>query len=156
MSNHWKVSMKNKEYIAIKDDFLSKPLYPLENVKLMGSRCRACEEVFLGKVVACQQCQGEDMEDIALSSYGTLYSYTIARNRPPGDYKGPEPFEPFAIGLVELPKGIRILAPLTGCSFEELEIGMALELSVEEFCTDEEGRTVLTYKFRPQKSKEEQ
>jgi len=142
-----------KHYVAIKDDFFSKPLYPLENVRLMGSRCRLCGEVFLGKAVACQQCQSEDMEDITLSCYGVLYTYTIIRNRPPGDYKGPEPFEPFAVGLVELPEGIRIVAPLR-CQFEELRIGMELELSIEEFYTDEEGRTVLIYKFRPRKQKE--
>ena len=143
--------MKNKEYVAIKDDLLSKPLYPLENVRLMGSRCRACGEVFFGKAVACQQCQREDMEDTVLSREGTLYSYTIIRNRPPGEYKGPdEPFEPFAVGLVELPEGIRILAPLAGCSFVELMIGMDLELSIEEFCKDELGKTVLRYTFRPQ------
>lgn len=139
-------------YIAIKDDFLSKPLYPLENVKLMGSSCLSCGEVYFGKAVACQQCQAEDMDDITLSRQGTLYSYTIARNKPPGDYKGPEPFEPFAIGLVELPEGIRILAPLKEVNFNEIKIGMELELSLEEFYTDEEGRCVIAYGFKPQKT----
>lgn len=141
--------MNTKEYVAIKDDFLSKPLYPLENVRLMGSRCRDCGEVFFGTAVACQQCQGDKMEDIVLSNHGTLYGYTVIRNKPPGDYKGPEPFEPFPVGLVELPEGIRILAPLTGISFEELKVGTELELSIEELYEDEAGRRVLTYKFRP-------
>jgi hypothetical protein len=144
----------NKEYVAIKDDFLSKPLYPLGDVRLMGSRCCACGEVFFGKAVACQQCQGENMEDIALSRYGTLYSYTIARNRPPGDFKGPEPFEPFAVGLVVLPEGIGILAPLKGLNLDEIKVGMELELSIEEFYTDEEGRGVLAYGFKPRKKKQ--
>jgi uncharacterized OB-fold protein len=143
--------MSKKKYIAINDDLFSKPLYPLENVTLMGTRCRACGEVSFGKIVGCQQCQSEDLDDIALSRQGKLYSYTIIRNRPPGDYKGPEPFEPFAVGLVELPEGIRILAPIAGCNFEELRIGMELELSIEEFYEDESGRTVLTYKFRPKR-----
>lgn len=147
--------MNKKEYTAIKDDFLSKPLYPLEKVRLMGSKCRACGEVLFGKAVACQQCQSEDMEDVALSRYGTLYTYTIVRNRPPGDYKGAEPFEPFAAGLVELPEGIRILAPLTGCNFEEIKIGMELGLSIEEYYEDEAGMMVLTFKFKPQKAGKE-
>ncbi|MFC2067203.1 Zn-ribbon domain-containing OB-fold protein [Chloroflexota bacterium] len=138
-----------KDYVAIKDEFFSKPLYPLEKVTLMGSRCRNCEEVYFGKAVACQNCQGEDLEDTALSREGTLYTYTIIQNKPPGDYKGSDPFEPFAVGLVELPEGIRILAPLAGCSFDEIKIGMKLKLSIDEFYKDEEGRTVLSYSFRP-------
>ena len=148
--------MQNKEYVAIKDGFLSKPLYPLEDVRLMGSRCCTCGEVFLGKAVACQQCQGENMEDITLSRYGTLYSYTIARNRPPGDYKGLEPFEPFAVGLVELPEGVRILAPLKGVNLDEIKIRMKLELSIEELYTDEEGRSVLAFSFKPRRTGKEQ
>lgn len=145
----------NKQYVAIKDDFLSKPLYPLEHISLMGSRCRNCGEVFLGKAVGCQQCQGEDMEDLALSHYSTLYSYTVVRNKPPGDYKGPEPFEPFAVGLVELVEGIRILAPLKELDLDEIEIGMELELSIEELYTDEEGRGVLSFSFKPRKTERE-
>jgi len=143
------MSPTEKKYTSIKEDFFSKPLSPLENVRLMGSRCSVCGEVLFGKAIACQQCQSEKMEDVALGRDGILYSYTVIRNKPPGDYKGREPFEPFAVGLVELPEGIRILSPLTGCGFEELRIGMELELSVEEFYEDEEGRKVLTYKFRP-------
>ncbi len=141
--------MNKEEYIPIKEDLFSKPLYPLENVRLMGSKCSKCGEVFFGKAIACQQCQGEELKDIVLGRKGRLYTYTIIRNKPPGDYRGSEPFEPFGVGLVELPEGIRILAPLTGCAIEDLKIDMELELSIEEFYKDEEGRKVLTYGFRP-------
>ena len=141
-----------EKYIGVKDDFFSKPLYPLENVRLLGSKCRDCGEVFLGKAAACQQCQSENMESITLSQNGTLYSYTVARNRPPGDYKGPDdPFQPFPVGLVELPEGIRILS-LLDCDIDKVEVGMKLELSIQRLYDDEEGRTVLTYKFKPVKS----
>ena len=72
------------------------------------------------------------------------------RNRPPGDYKGPDnPFEPFIAGLVELPEGIAVLAPIDGIDFEDVKINMKLKLSVEELYQDESGRSVLAYKFRP-------
>lgn len=78
-----------------------------------------------------------------------LYSYTIARNRPPGNYVGPDPFQPFAIGLVELPEGLRILAPLTDCDLENLQIGVRLELKVQKAYEDAEGNDVVGYWFRP-------
>ena len=144
------MSKAKSKYVAIKEDFFSQPLYPLEKVRLMGTKCRECGEVFFGKAVACQQCQSENLESIALGRKGKLYSYTINRNRPPGDYKGPEPFQPFAVGLVELPEGISIVSVLTDCDFDKLEVGMGLELSIEELYKDEDGNTVITYKFRPQ------
>ncbi|MFC1965362.1 Zn-ribbon domain-containing OB-fold protein [Chloroflexota bacterium] len=143
------MSKAEGKYVAVKEEFFSHPLYPLEKVCLMGTKCHGCGEVFFGKAVACQQCQSEDLESIALSRKGKLYSYTINRNRPPGDYKGPEPFQPFAVGLVELPEGVTILSVLTDCDFDKLEAGMDLDLSIEELYKDEEGNTVLTYKFRP-------
>ena len=41
---------------------------------------------------------------------------------PPGAYKGPEPFVPFALGLVELPEGLRVMSPLEG-DIDALKIG---------------------------------
>ena len=141
--------MKKKEYVAISDELLSKPLDSPEKVHLLGTRCRACGEVFFGDTAACWQCGSGDMEQTVLSREGVLYSYTIIRNRPPGDYKGADdPFEPFAVGLVELPEGIAILAPIVDCAFEDLKINMKLEMSIEEFYEDEQGRGVLSYKFR--------
>ena len=143
--------MTKKEYVAIDEELLSKPLDPPENVSLLGCRCRSCEEVFFGKTAACWQCGSSDIEPTTLSREGSLYSYTIMRNRPPGDYKGPDnPFEPFIAGLVELPEGIAILAPIDGIDFEDVKINMKLKLSVEELYQDESGRGVLAYKFRPQ------
>jgi uncharacterized protein len=138
------------KYIAVKDDFFSKPLYPLEKVNLMGTRCRDCGEVFIGKAIACQQCQSENLESIALSRIGKLYSYTINWNKPPGDYKQPEPFQPYAVGLVELPEGIRLVSVLTGVDFNKIKIGMTLKLSIEELYKDKDGNTIVTFKFRPQ------
>lgn len=145
------MSQTAKKYVAIKDDLLSKPLYPLEGVRLLGTRCRNCGEVFFGRAIACQACQGDNLESITLSRTGKLYSYTVNRGRPPGDYKGPEPFQPFAVGLVELPEGIRVLSVLTGGDVDQWTVNMDLELVIEELCEDEEGNTVVTYKFRPKK-----
>jgi uncharacterized protein len=141
-----------KKYVAVKDDFFSKPLFPLENVTLMGSRCSECGEVFFGKVAACQQCQSEKIQSVPLGKTGTLYSYTIVRNRPPGDYKGPDnPFVPFPVGLVELPDGVRVMSVIDA-DIDKLQIGISMDLSIQELYQDEEGNSVITYKFKPQKS----
>lgn len=57
-----------------------------------------------------------------------LWTYTVSRHRPPGDYRGAEPFEPYGLGLIELPEGIRVMSPLHG-DIDELEIGAAAEFA---------------------------
>lgn len=140
-----------KPYVPVKEDFFTTPLWPLEDVHLKGTRCRACGEAFLGKSPACENCQSVDLEDIILNDRGTLYTYTVIRNRPPGEYLGPDPFVPFGVGLVELPEGVRLMAPLTDCDVDALEVGMPLKLAVVLLGEDSAGNVVIGYKYRPAK-----
>lgn len=136
-----------KKQVPIKEGFFTTPLSPMEQVRLKGSRCRKCGEVFLGKALGCENCGSEDTEELALSKKGTLYTYTIIGHRPPGDYKGPDPFVPFGQGLIELPEGLRILAPLA--ESKNLKIGMEMELVVHKLFEDAEGNEVIAFKFKP-------
>lgn len=139
----------NKKLVPIREDLFAAPLWPLEQVRLRGSRCRSCGETFLGKRPACENCQSEDLEELALSKRGKIYSYTIQRYRPPGDYIGPDPFVPFAVGLIELPEGLRILSSLKDCDVDSVKIGMDVELEVEKLHQDPEGNAVITFRFKP-------
>ena len=134
--------------IPVKDGLLTMPLSPAEQVRLVGSKCRNCGEVSLGTNSSCPNCAHEDLEPIPLGHKGKLWTYTVIRHRPPGDYKGPDPFVPFAEGLVELPEGIRVLSPLEG-DVNKVKIGMDMELAVHVLYMDEEGNEVMAFKFKP-------
>ncbi len=136
--------------VPIREDLFTTPLDDLKQVRLKGSRCRDCGEVFMGKAITCAHCSGENMEEIVLSNRGTLWTYTLIQYQPPGEYKGPvNPFVPFAEGLVELPDGIRIVAPIKECSLDAVKIGMPLELVIHEFFQDEDGNQVVAFYFKP-------
>lgn len=135
--------------IPFNENLLTTPLSPPEQVRLRGSKCPACGEVTFGKVSTCPNCAGENMDEITLSRRGKLWTYTVIRHRPPGNYKGPDPFVPFGLGLVELPEGVRILSPLTGCDINNLKIGMELELVVDKLYEDTDGNEVMAFKFKP-------
>lgn len=115
---------------------------------LIGSRCNRCGEIFFPKkeLNICSYCQSMDLEEIHLSSKGKVFSYTVVMQRPPEYYKGEIPY---AIGFVELPEGVRIESLFTGCNFDEIRIGMEVEMVIEKLYEDEMGNEVLTYKFRP-------
>lgn len=133
---------------AIRDDIFTKPLAALDQVTLQGSQCQRCGEVAFGVTQSCQNCASNQMQVIPLSRDGVLWTYTVIRSRPPGDYKGPTPFVPFGEGLVELPEGIRIKSPLGG-SPEQLKIGMTMKLVCYPLYTDAEGKDVIAFRFDP-------
>jgi uncharacterized OB-fold protein len=89
-----------------------------------------------------------NLEEIPLSRRGKLWTYTVIRHKPPGDYRGPDPFVPFGLGLVEIPEGIRVLSPIY-CQLEKIKIGMDLEMEVYPLYTDENQNEVMAFRFRP-------
>jgi uncharacterized OB-fold protein len=86
------------------------------------------------------------MSAVELARTGTLWSFTVVRFRPPGEYRGPDPFEPMPCGMVELEDGLRVLAPLR-VDLADLQIGMRMEFCAAPGHLDDEGREVVTFSF---------
>ena len=111
--------------------------------------CRRCGEHFFGEVLFCQNCSSDDLELVELSKMGTLYSYTIVRV-PPAGWPGSVPY---ALGQVEVPEGPHVLSEVVECPFDQLKVGMRLELVLVAGGEDGEGNRVVVYKWRqPQRS----
>jgi uncharacterized protein len=140
---------KNKR-VAIREDLFTTPLDDLSAVHMKGSKCMDCGEVFMGCAMSCAHCGRENMKDIVLNDQGFLYTYSVIEYPPPGDYKGSkDPFVPFVEGLVELPDGIRIVAPVLECDPKDARINMPLKLKVYDFFKDEEGNDVVAFCYVP-------
>ena len=60
-----------------------------------------------------------------------------------------DPYVPFVLGLVELPEGIRILAPLTERDVDKVKIDMPLELEVAPLYKNDDGNEVVAFSYRP-------
>ena len=137
-----------KIQLAVKEGLWNTPLSPNEKPQLIGSRCFACGEVFFPKREnkICTNCQSRDLEEIKLSRTGKVYSFTVVMQRPPKYYRGPVPF---AEGFVELPEGVRVETQFTDCDFNDLKVGMDVEMVIEILHKDDDGKEVVTYKFRP-------
>ncbi len=120
------------------------------DTRLIGTRCTSCGTHYFPKSLSCRnpQCHDKAIEDALLGPGGSLYSYTVQIYRPPALFRM-DPWQPYAIGMVELAQGLRVMGMLTGCPLDAIHIGMALELTAEPLYRDEQNRDVLTYKFRP-------
>lgn len=87
--------------------------------RLIGGR-----ELASGRIVfPCPE--GPHHEPVALSSEGTLWSYTVQRFRPKTPpYAGPDAFSPWVVAYVELPGEVIVEARLIDVAFEDVKIGM--------------------------------
>jgi hypothetical protein len=93
-----------KNAIPVGDGLLTAPLYPLEDVRLLGTRCKKCNEVMFGRLPSCANCASEEVEEVPLSNHGILWTYTIIYHCPPGDYRGPkDPFVPTPLSNTHSP-----------------------------------------------------
>jgi uncharacterized OB-fold protein len=135
---------QEKKQLPVREGLFTMPKSPAEKPSLLGSKCSACGEAFFPRRTRCANCGAEHLEELILSRRGKLYNYTIVHNATPG-YSGPVPY---GIGRIELPEGIAVTAPLTGCDLNTLKIGMQLELVLEKQYDDENGNEVIAYKFK--------
>lgn len=110
--------------------------------RLLGNKCPSCGQIYFPKASFCLSCFGKDMEEVVLSRRGTLYSYTI------GHMSSTRFQPPYAIGLVDLPEGVRVFTPLKLPQDGTLRIGMSMELVIEELW-EEDDKVIIGYKFMP-------
>lgn len=112
---------------------------------LIGGRHRTT-----GRIVFPCPDDGDQWESVDLPREGTLWSWTIQRFRPKTPpYIGPEQFEPFALGYVELPGAVIVESRLHDVDFEKLHIGMPMKLVLVPFTTDANGEDISLYAFAP-------
>ncbi|MEX1255381.1 MAG: OB-fold domain-containing protein [Dehalococcoidia bacterium] len=119
--------------------------------RLLGSRCAACGTPYFPKSALCRQptCDGSAMEDAAFGPNATLWSYTVQHYPPPPPAKYDEPYVPYAMALVDLAEGLRLLARVAVDDLTQVKAGMPVELVLEPLYTDPQGNDVITWKFRP-------
>lgn len=131
----------------IREGLLDGNLLDLNQVALAGTSCSSCEEVSLGHVPLCPNCGSSSVKPLRLSDKGTVWTYTVARHKPPGDYRGPDPFVPFGIALVELPEGLRVMTRVD-CDLEQLRVGLPVEFTPYPR-HDADGSITVTFTYKP-------
>ena len=127
--------------------------WPSDDPRLIATKCKSCGHCAFPKTFTCgnPNCKNKDVEDILLSKRGKLWSWSTQYYKPPPPFVAPDPYVPFAVGLVEFPEGIKVLGIVTGCNTpdEDLKINMEVEVVAEKLFVDEDGNEVIGWKFKP-------
>ena len=104
-----------------------------------------------GRIVFPLPAGSDRFDTVALPREGSLWSWTVQRFRPKSPpYAGPEAFEPYAVGYVELGDAIIVEARLTGAPLDGYSIGMPMTLVAEPFQLSD-GAVRTTFAFAPAK-----
>ncbi|WP_421119041.1 Zn-ribbon domain-containing OB-fold protein [Aquihabitans daechungensis] len=121
---------------------------------LLGQQCTSCGTfVFPKASYGCPNpaCLGKEFDEVTLSRFGTVWSYTDARYQPPPPYVVPtDEHEPFCIAAVELAdEGLVIMGQVTaGVSVEDLAVGQRMELVVDVLFRDDDTDHLI-WKWKP-------
>ncbi len=116
--------------------------------RLIGTKCENCGKIYFPPRFLCPNCRRKGkLKEVKLSGKGKVFSFTIV-HVPAKEHKNNSPY---ALAIVELEEGPRVIAQLVDCDFDEIYVGMPVEVVFRRI-TEEDGLIHYGYKFRPIRS----
>ncbi|WP_405770397.1 bifunctional MaoC family dehydratase N-terminal/OB-fold nucleic acid binding domain-containing protein [Streptomyces sp. NBC_01538] len=107
----------------------------VERQQLLIQRCAGCRVLRFPWLPGCNACGSGDWDTVEACGDGTVYSYVVLHHPP---FPAFDP--PYAVGLIELAEGVRIISNVVGVPYDKVRIGMPVRL---EFVRYEESRPAL-------------
>ncbi|MGW5848044.1 bifunctional MaoC family dehydratase N-terminal/OB-fold nucleic acid binding domain-containing protein [Streptomyces sp. NPDC055254] len=99
--------------------------------KLLIQRCTDCETLRFPWLPGCNTCASPDWDTVEASGTGTVFSYVVMHHPP---FPAFDP--PYAVALVELAEGVRMVSNITGVPYDKVRIGLPVQL---EFLRVDDG-----------------
>jgi len=113
----------------------------LTEKKLMASRCKKCQALYLPPHPICIKCHGNEMEWVEMKGKGKLATFTaIAVGQSRTIEEGYSRDNPYLVGIVELDEGPKVSGRILGIDAkkpENIKVGTPLTV---EFTEQGEGR----------------
>lgn len=140
--------MTNTERIPVAEGLFTETE---DGPRLLGSKCTACGTPYFPKSPACRNpgCKDPQLEDASFGPLGKIWGYSVQYYPPPPPAKYDEPYSPYALALVDLEEGLRVMARISIDNPEDVKAGTDVELVLEKLYTDPDGNDVITWMFRP-------
>ncbi|MFD9032685.1 bifunctional MaoC family dehydratase N-terminal/OB-fold nucleic acid binding domain-containing protein [Streptomyces sp. NPDC059567] len=91
--------------------------------RLLVQRCGDCATLRFPWLPGCNTCGSREWDTVEASGAGTVFSYVVMHH-PPFPAFAP----PYAVGLIELAEGVRIVSNVIGVPYDKVRIGMPVRL----------------------------
>jgi uncharacterized OB-fold protein len=97
--------------------------------ELLLQWCTSCEQPIFYPREVCPRCLGTALEWRRASGEGEVYAVSV-QHRPPVNLPA---FEdgPYAVAVVELAEGVRLLSNVVGCRPDDVTVGMPVTVTWE-------------------------
>ncbi|KIZ19288.1 hypothetical protein SNA_01805 [Streptomyces natalensis ATCC 27448] len=92
--------------------------------RLLIQRCVGCGALRFPWLPGCNACASPEWDTVEASGEGTVYSYVVLHHPP---FPAFDP--PYAVALVELAEGVRMVSNVVGVPYDEVRIGMPVRLA---------------------------
>jgi uncharacterized OB-fold protein len=125
---------------------MSSPRYWREipqRYRFEGAKCKGCGKVYFPPRLICPECQSKEFENIQLKKDGKVLTYTIIRV-PPSQFVDQAPY---AMGVVELADGVKLLTQIADCDLEKIDIGMKVRVEFRKIY-DEGHAGIICYGYK--------
>ncbi|WP_374991251.1 bifunctional MaoC family dehydratase N-terminal/OB-fold nucleic acid binding domain-containing protein [Streptomyces sp. LHD-70] len=98
-----------------------------ERHRLLVQRCTDCAALRFPWLPGCNGCGSQRWDTVEASGEGTVYSYVVMHHPP---FPAFDP--PYAVGLVELAEGVRMISNVVGVPADEVRIGMPVRVEFRQ------------------------
>ena len=123
---------------------LSKVFYEgCKQNKLLYQQCKDCGQVVFFPKFLCSNCMSRDLEWKESKGKGKIYSFTVTYDFAPPDFMDDVPY---ALAIIDIDEGFRIMSNVVECNFEELACDMPVEVVFDPVTPQ-----ITMPKFRPVK-----
>lgn len=119
--------------------------------RLVGSRCKSCNIPYFPASAVCRNpdCKKPDLVEATFGPTGVIWSCARQDYEPPAPVQYDKPFVPYAMGVIDLDDGLRVLGRIATDKPEDVAPGMKVELIVAPLAHDADGNELVAWQFRP-------
>ncbi|MEU1273845.1 OB-fold domain-containing protein [Streptomyces sp. NPDC005799] len=100
----------------------------VERHRLLIQRCTACDTLRFPWLPGCNACGGPDWDTVEASGEGTVYSYVVMHHP---SFPAFDP--PYAVALIELAEGVRLISNVIGVPYDKVRIGLPVHLEFDSY-----------------------
>ncbi|MGW2518688.1 bifunctional MaoC family dehydratase N-terminal/OB-fold nucleic acid binding domain-containing protein [Streptomyces sp. NPDC001617] len=109
----------------------------VEQRRLLVQRCTDCATLRFPWLPGCNSCGSPDWDTVEARGEGTVYSYVVMHHPPfpafTASDQAADAAGPYAVALIELAEGIRIISNVIGLPYDKVRIGLPVRLEFRSY-----------------------